>query len=157
MNLIFDHLLGREYAPGRQHCYSLVRDFFRDNFALELSDYAIPHDWDADRLNLIEMIYEREGFRKLMDWSLKDLRPADVLCVAVRSANPNHFVINLGDNQVLHHPLMQLSTVAPMRDYWRLSTCFVLRHPSVPDLRPTFPSTSIQELLDARYRPQIAT
>jgi cell wall-associated NlpC family hydrolase len=29
-------------------CYELGRDFFRDNFGIELTNYARPHDWSAD-------------------------------------------------------------------------------------------------------------
>lgn len=151
VDLAFDHLTGRPYVPGKVHCYSLARNFFKDNFGVELGDYAVPHDWDADKLNLIEMIHEREGFEKLESWSMKTLRPADVLCVAVRSANPNHFVINVGGNQLLHHPAPQFSRVEPMRDFWRMNTCYVLRHPAVPDLTPVKTDVTLQELLDARY------
>lgn len=155
VSLQFDHLLGRSYVPGSDHCYKLVRDFYRCNFGIELRDYAIPHDWNSDQLNLIEMIYEREGMEKVQDWTLKTLRPGDLLCVAVRASNPNHFLINVGGNQVLHHPLMQLSRVEMLRDFWRMSTCFVLRHPAVPDLTPVLPFTTIEELLRERYCPQV--
>lgn len=154
MSLAFDHLLGRDYEPGRVHCYKLVRDLFRDNFGMELRDYAIPADWNPDELNLIEMIYQREGFEKVMDWTPKTLRPADILCTAVNSSNPNHFIIYVGGNQIIHHPLDALSRVDEWRDFWRMSTCFVIRHPDVPDLTPQLPDTTIQDLINARYRPQ---
>ena len=151
VDIDYQHLLGRQYIPGRVHCYALVRAFFADILDIQLSDYVIPHDWDADRLNLIEKIYPREGFAKVEDWNPATLRPADVLCVAVGSANPNHFVINPGDGNLLHHPLNQLSRVEPMRDFWRKQTCYVLRHPDVPDLRPAQPNVEIMELNRARY------
>jgi cell wall-associated NlpC family hydrolase len=152
VELAFKHLCGRAYVPGEVHCYSLVRDFFHDNFGLSLANYAVPHDWNADKLDLINKIYEREGFEKVENWSLKTLRPADVLCVAFRAHNANHLVINVGGNQILHHPVAQLSRTDPFKDFWRMSTCYVLRHPEVPDLTPTKPDTTIQELIDARYR-----
>ena len=152
MELAFEHLLGRQYVPGKVHCLTLVRDFYRENFGIDIPDYAVPHDWDANKLDLIEKVHGRLGFEKVENWSIKTLRPADLLCIAVRSSNANHFLINLPDNQVLHHPLMQLSRVDPMRSFYRMSTCYVLRHPSVPDLTPVKPDVTIQELLDARYR-----
>lgn len=154
MELTYEHLLGRNYEVGVVHCWKLVRDFYSDNFQIDLGDYVIPKDWDADRLNLIEEIYQREGFFKVEDWSLKTLRPGDLLCIAVQSQNANHFVINLGNNQLLHHPLMQLSRVEPMRDFWRKQACYVLRHPLVPDLTPVYPDVTIKELADARYQVQ---
>lgn len=152
MELVYDHLLGRAYEPSRVHCYKLVRDFFADNFGLAMADYAIPHDWDADQLDLIGKIHEREGFEKIEGWSIRKLRPADVLCVAVRSRIANHLVINVGGNQLLHHPVDNMSRLEPMRDFWRMNTCYVLRHPDVPDLTPVKQDITIQELIDARYR-----
>lgn len=153
MTIQFDQLLGRPYVPGVCHCFKLVRDFYALNFGIEIGDYAIPMDWNANELNLIEMIHEREGFEKVADWSLKTLRPGDVLAVAVRSRNPNHFCIYVGGNEILHHPLDELSRVETLRDFWRMATCYVLRHPQVPDLTEPLPSTSIEELLRARYSP----
>lgn len=151
VQLTYEHLLGRDYVPGSVHCYALVRDFFRDNFGLELREYPFPHDWDSNKLDLIGKIHEREGFSKVEEWTLRDLRPGDVLCVAVHSSIPNHFVIVLDGNQLLHHPLMQKSRVEPMRDFWRRQTCYVLRHPSVPDLRPEATTVDIMDLINARY------
>lgn len=145
-----EHLVGRPYIHGVDHCYKLVRDFYLDNFGIVMGNWAMPSDWKADELNLIEMIYEREGFFKVEDWSIKNLHPGDLLCMAVRSSNPNHFAINIGGNEVLHHPLAQMSTIVPLRDYFRMSTCFVLRHLDVPDLRPVGEVKTIQELVDAR-------
>lgn len=154
MTVKFDHLLGRPYRVGVDHCLKLVRDFYADNFGTIIRDYAVPVNWNANDLNLIEMIYEREGFEKVTDWSLKSLRPGDLLAVAVRSRNPNHFCIYLGGNEILHHPLGELSRVEPLRDFWRMSTCYVLRHPNTPDLSSVLPTTTIKDLLDARYSVQ---
>lgn len=150
----YAHLEGRPYVPGRVHCYALMRDLYRDNFGIELRDYAIPRDWNSNQLNLIELIHEREGFFKVPDWSIKTLRPGDVLCIAIHSRNPNHFAAFVGENLILHHPRDQLSRTEMLRDFWRMTTCYVLRHPAVPDLTPSHPETSIQELISARYRPQ---
>lgn len=157
VTLKYDHLLGREYEPGRVHCYSLVRDFFKSNFQLELGNYAVPHDWDADEIDLIGEIYQSEGFIKLSDWTLKDLRPGDVLCVGVRTKNANHFVINVGDNLLLHHPLNQRSEVVPMRDFWRNRTNYVVRHPDVPYTPIVYPTKSILELARERYQVQASS
>lgn len=154
MELTYEHLLGRDYVPGSVHCYALVREFYRDNFGIEMNDYPFPHDWDADTLDLIGMVYEREGFFKVEDWTPKTLQPGDLMCVAVGTSNANHFVIYLGGNQLLHHPLSQKSRVEPMRDFWRKQTCFVLRHPAVPNLTPELPDVDIMDLINDRYSVQ---
>lgn len=156
MNLEYQHLIGRSYDPARANCYTLGRHFFKDVFGIELGDYAIPADWNASKLDLIGMIHEREGFEKLYEWDLKTIRPGDVLCTAIRTTNPNHFVVYVGNNKVLHHPLNSLSREEPMGEFYRMVTLYVLRHPDVPDLRPKLPDVTLQELVDARYFPQTA-
>ena len=156
MDLKYEHLLGREYEAGTVHCYSLVRDFYRDNFGILGADYAIPHDLDADVLNLVGLLHEREGMEKVENWTLKSLQPGDVLCTAIRAANPNHLVVYVGGNTVVHHLRGRTSCAEPLRDFWRMVTCFILRHPDVPDLRPTLSQTTIMDLARARYFPETA-
>lgn len=156
MNLKYEHLVGRSYLPGERDCYGIGREFFRENFGIELTNYARPHDWSSDSHDLIRDLHEREGFQMITDWKIKDIRPADVLCLAVGESNPNLFAIYIGDNNILIHLHGRISAVEPYRDFWRNSTCFVLRHPDVPDLRPTYPDTTISELLRDRYRVPVA-
>lgn len=154
MSLKYEHLLGRPFTGiGRDDCLKLFRDFYRDNFQISIRDYARPHDWSSDKLDLMRLCYEREGFDLITDWKIKDLRPADVLCVSIGEANPNHFSIYVGDNKIVHHLYGQLSREEPFRDFWRNHTGFVLRHPDVPDLRPTYPDVDLMELLRARNSP----
>lgn len=147
---MWQDLLGQPFDFGTHDCFALGRRYFRETFDIEVPDYARPHDWDADKLNLIELCYEHAGFEKVTRWKAKDLRPGDVLCMAVGSANPNHFAIYVGDNTMVHHLANRLSTAEPYRDFWQSVTCFLLRHPAVPDLRPVLPDIDITELLRER-------
>jgi cell wall-associated NlpC family hydrolase len=74
--------------------------------------------------------------------------------VAIRASNPNHFAVYVGENKLIHHPLLQLSREEPWRDFWRMTTCYVLRHPAVPVLTSALPETTIKDLVSARYSPQ---
>lgn len=146
----WDNLLGLPFEMGVRDCFALSRDFFQQNFGFEFEDYARPNNWDADRLNLIEACYTQEGFEKISDWKAKDLRPADVLCMAIGSSAPNHFAVCVGDNMMIHHLENRLSSEEVYRDFWRNMTCFILRHPDVPDLRPVYPDKDIGEILRER-------
>ena len=147
----YQNLIGLQPLLGERDCFSLVRAFFQQNFGIQIANLARPKDWDADDIDLINMCHEREGFQKITDWKIADLRPADVLCMSIGSRNPNHFAILVDDGNLLHHPSGRLSTVEPYRDFWRKVTSFVLRHPDVPDLRPQKVEVDIMELLRARY------
>lgn len=147
----YDHLLGRSFLPGVRDCFGHGRELYRDNFEIEITDYARPHDWSADKDDLIRKLHEREGFEMLAHWRVNDLRPGDVLALSIGEGNPNHFAIYVGDNKLTHHLAGRLSNEETYRDFWRNSTCFVLRHPAVPDLRPVREDTDLRSLLNARY------
>jgi len=150
VSLIYEHLVDRPFVFGAQDCLSLFRDFYKTNFNIDIRNYARPQNWSSDQLDLMRLCYEREGFDMVTDWKLKDLRPADVLCMAIGESNPNHFSIYLGDGEIVHHLAGRNSSKETFRDFWRSSTCYLLRHPDVPDLRPVYPDVDIRSLIDAR-------
>lgn len=146
----YDNLIGRPFKWGTTDCMSLVLDFYKQNFGIEIRNYARPTNWDPDKLDLMRLLPQREGFTTLTEYAPADLRPGDVLCVATGSSAPAHFAVYLGDNKLLHHRWGQFSNEEPFREFWRRAVCFVLRHPDVPDLRPVYPDITIEELLRAR-------
>lgn len=146
----WDNLLGRQFLVGVDDCFSMGREFFKQNFDIQIADYARPQNWDSDNLDLISRAFANEGFEKITSWRVEDLRPADVLCLSVSSSAPNHFAIYVGDNQMIHHLAGRLSTEEPYRDFWRSYTSFLLRHPVVPDLRPVYPDQDLGEILRER-------
>lgn len=148
MDIEYESLVGLPFVAGKQDCFTLTRDFFRINFGIDIPNFSRPTDWDADRLNLIPKLYPLAGFEKVDTW---DLRPGDVLATAIGSSNPNHFVVYVGDNLLLQHKYMQLSSTETFRPAWKMVTCFVLRHPDVPDLTPVYPDISLEDLLRKRY------
>lgn len=151
MTLRYDHLVGRSFVMGVQDCFQLGREFFADNFDIQIPDFARPQDWSSTNLDLVRHLYTRSGFQMITDWTIKDLRPADVMAMCVGESNPNHFAIVVDNNQILHHLANRLSNVEVLRDFWRHVTAFVLRHPDVPDLRPVHADVDIRTLLNARY------
>ena len=146
----YEHLLGRPFVWGEQDCFALGREFFADNFKIEITDYARPTNWSSDATDLMRLGYEREGFAMLTEWKVKDLRPADVLCMAIGERNANHFAIYVGNDTLVHHLYGRMSSKETFRDFYRNHTCYLLRHPDVPDLRPVYPDVDIMDLLRAR-------
>lgn len=152
-DLKYDDLIGRSFNWGTRDCFSMVRDFYRENFDMQITNYARPSDWSSDEVDLMRVCSEREGFELIPDWKVKDLRPGDVLCMAIGEANPNHFAIFVGGDQLIHHLYGRTSSKETFRGFHRNATCFLLRHPSVPDLRPVYPDVDIRTLIDARNAP----
>lgn len=145
-------LVNREFQWGRYDCYAMLRDFYKLNFDIELSDFARPTGWYSGALELILHNSHLDGWEKISTWSRKDLRPGDVLAIAILESEPNHLGIYLGDNTFAHHMMNSLSSVVPLGSHWLHSTCYLLRHPDVPDLTVKKPDVNIEELLRARHQ-----
>jgi cell wall-associated NlpC family hydrolase len=126
-------------------------DFFDQNFGIKLPDFARPTNWDADKLDLIGMNLDATGFQVLPDEEWYNLRPGDVLATAIASSNPNHLVIYVGGNEIIHHLFFKHSCKETLRPLWRMATMYMLRHPDVPDLRPQLPDGQLEEILRARF------
>lgn len=148
--IIYENLAGKAFIFGEQDCLSLFRQFYLQNFDIHIRNYSRPSDWSSDELDLMRLCYEREGFEMITKWKASELRPGDVLCMAIGEGNPNHFSIFVGDNKLVHHLYGRRSSVEPYHEFWQHKTCYLLRHPDVPDFRPTYPDVTIRSLLDAR-------
>ena len=106
----YNHLLGREFIHGKQDCYTMVRDFYRDNFGMSLRNYARPNLWwQQPNITLYSSLYSKEGFRAInvhpTDW-----RPADLLLMSIKSSSPNHIGIIVDDGSFIHHLYGRLSS-----------------------------------------------
>lgn len=154
MTLQYDDLLGQPFLWGTSDCFSMARKFFDKNFNIKIRNYARPSSWSSDEFDMMRVFPEREGFKTLTEYKLKDLRPADVLCLAIGEANPNHFAIVVEDNHFIHHLYGRLSVKEDLTAMWVGKAAFILRHPDVPDLRPTYPDINIMDLIDARNTPK---
>lgn len=150
----YDELLGRQFELSRADCFSIVRDFYDLNFNIKLTNYARPKDWNADDIDIIGGSYEHEGFFKVEDWTLKTLNPGDLLCMAIGTAKANHLAVYVGGNKIVHHKIYSMSSEETLRDFWRKSICYVLRHKDVPLVVEEKPEVSIMELLNERNRIQ---
>lgn len=140
--LRYKHLVGKQFNMGKNDCYSILCAVFKDNFGIEFPNYARPNDWWLEEnLNYYVDRYKATGFDLLEDPSLEDLRPFDVMLIAIPDPRDltrvvtNHCAIYLGDGMVLHHRMGTLSSVVPYRGVLRNLTTHIVRHKDVPDLR----------------------
>lgn len=147
--LEYKNLLGRPWEMNKEDCFTLVTDFYKQNFDIDIPNFARPIGWNADNLDLIRTCFAKGGFKMVSDeW--EDLRPADVLALAISTSNANHLAIYVGNNELIHHRIGVNSCEEPLRPFWRMSTLYILRHPNVPDLRPKLPTVELEELIRAR-------
>ena len=151
MKLIYENLVGKHFELGVQDCFRLVIDFFEQNFGISIPNIARPSDWKADELDLINQFYHLSGFKKLDVEENWPPRPADVLVTIVGGSAPNHLVVCLDANQILHHKQYSISSAETMRPIWKKATSYILRHPDVPDLRPVKPTLHLKDILNERF------
>ena len=145
-NFKYEHLEGKNFNLGVQDCFTVVHQFFYDNFGIEMENFARPNDWDAEKDNLIEHCWPKSGFEKLDVDEHWPPRPGDIMVCNVGGSVPNHLVIYLGKNTILHHKVGMLSGSELMRPAWKRYTSFLLRHPDVPNVLEEKPTLDLMEV-----------
>lgn len=143
----YEDFIGTQFELGKADCFTAVRDMYKLNFNIDITNYARPKDWNADEIDIIGLTYEREGFFKVEDWTLKTLNPGDLLCMAIGSHKANHMAVYVGNNTIYHHKVNSMSDAETLRDFWRRSICYVLRHKDVPIVTVEKPDIDIMELI----------
>ena len=104
-------LLGRNWVWGITDCWSLVRDWYKQEKNIDLVDYQRPIDPEKFLKNpLFEKYAKDTGFRELD--SNESLQKGDVLLMSILHPTLNHVAIFLGD-MVLHHLADRLSCREP--------------------------------------------
>ncbi|WP_419902136.1 NlpC/P60 family protein [Kiloniella sp.] len=130
----YEHLLGTEFNHGKQDCYTLIQQFYRDNFDISLRDYARPTKWWDRDMDLYSDNFRTEGF-EVVDLHIRDWQPGDLIMMAIQTSVACHAGIWIGDNKILHHFLNRRSNIENYSGIWRNNTVFVLRHNEVKELK----------------------
>jgi len=108
-------LIGRQWVWGVTDCWSLVRDYYKEEHNIQLLDYQRPIT-PQDFLDnpLFEQYAERTGFKELDN--NEKLKKGDVLLMSILHPTLNHVAIFLGD-EILHHLADRLSTREPYNEW----------------------------------------
>ena len=104
-------LKGRPWVWGVTDCWSLVRDFYKEEKVIELLDYERPvTPQEFNDVPLFERYAERTGFKELDP--NETLKNGDILLMSIMYNTLNHVAIFL-DGDVLHHLTDRLSCKEP--------------------------------------------
>lgn len=93
-------LVGREFIHGINDCYSLVRDWFRQERNITLKNFARGMDWWDSGEDLYDQNFSLAGFVSI---PFEDVQVGDCVLFKVRSPVTNHAAVVTGTNQILHH------------------------------------------------------
>ncbi|SMG00326.1 Phage tail assembly protein [Burkholderia singularis] len=118
-------LVGRMFAHGVLDCYTLIRDWYRQEREIVLRDFARRDDWWSQGGDLYMQHYRDAGFVALPEGA--PLERGDVILMQVRAPVPNHAGVYLDDGTMLHHLYGRLSSRDVYGGYWREITRLILR------------------------------
>ena len=117
-------LLGRQWVWGVTDCWSLVRDWYRQNKNIHLVDYERSMTPEEFLKNpLFERYALDTGFIELPPY--EQAKEGDVLLMSIMHPTLNHVAIFLGD-MVLHHLADRLSCREPYSEW--LQKCTAKRY-----------------------------
>lgn len=118
---------GREFFWGVQDCYTLLRDWYRKEKGIILTDYPREDSFWLKGQDLYLDNFEKEGFVRLADTETAQI--GDVFLHKLKSKEiPNHASIYQGNGQILHHVFGLLSIVEPLTGLWAKTIHSRYRH-----------------------------
>ena len=117
-------LIGRCFVHGVLDCYSLVRDWYRQEMKINLPDFNREDFWWQKGQNLYLENFEKVGFKKIEG----PLQTGDAILMQISSPVPNHAAIYLGRDKIIHHVQNRLSCRDIYGGFWKKNTSMFLRY-----------------------------
>lgn len=104
-------LVGRQFRHGVHDCYSLVRDWYRQERGVWLPPFPREEGWWAKGQNLIDDALASVPFREV---PLNQGQVGDVIKMTIGGTTTNHLGVYHGNGLVLHHLSGRFSTFSPL-------------------------------------------
>jgi proteasome lid subunit RPN8/RPN11 len=123
--------IGRDWVYGINDCFSLVRDWYRQEWGIILDDFARCEVGETckEGWNVFAESFESQGFTRLSAYGVK-LQAGDVLLMQIASPNPNHLglIFDSEKQEFMQHLRDRPSSIDPYGGYWAQHTVGVLRY-----------------------------
>ena len=122
-------LIGREWVWSLTDCWALVRDWYKEEWDLDVRDWDRPLTAEEfEEAPLFDSCWAATGFREL--GTTEQLNPGDLLLMRLGNKGLDHCGVYLGDQQILQHLRGRLSSRDLYNGYWIQCTGRRLRHAS---------------------------
>ena len=122
-------LIGRQWVWSISDCWTLVRDWYKETWDLDLPDWERPLDMDGFTANpMFDGCWKEAGF---VEVPLETMQVGDAILMSLDgSSGLNHVAVYVGEQQILHHIRGRLSSRDIYGGYYQKQTGRVLRHSS---------------------------
>ncbi len=119
-------LIGRHFIRGQTDCFSLIRDYYWNNFEYLFDDFDRDEDFDNSNSSIIMDVYESQGF--FIPENQVDIKEHDlIVSKSIKSAHPTHLEVFVGNSKTLQHLINRLSCKDYLREGLLKKTMKVLR------------------------------
>ena len=121
-------LIGREYSWGIADCWSIVTDFYEQEFKTTLDNYPErPNNVnDFSRNPFFESNIEAVGFSRIS--GEEPLKKGDIIFMSLRSPGLNHCAIYIENGMILHHLTDRLSCREEYNKWYQKCTGAIYRY-----------------------------
>ena len=119
-------LKGRQFIHGVTDCFTLIRDWYRQERNIRLPDFHRDDNWWEKGQDLYVENYASAGFVALDDG--EGIQPGDILLMNIGSSKANHGAVYIGNNAILHHLHGRLSCQEVYTGFYRERTRLKLRY-----------------------------
>lgn len=128
-HLLEEPLIGRHWKSGALDCISLSRAYYWQEYGLYLPDLPRYDGWweDEDTVQLFARNRDKYGMFQEVNGPAA---PGDLLLMAIRANQPNHFAVLVENNVILHQTVNGLSARRPFTTL-QATLVKVLRHQEV--------------------------
>lgn len=102
-------LIGRQWVWAITDCWTLVRDWYKEEWGLELKDWDRPlSPLEFVQAPMFDDCWADAGFRQLR--ADEELQVGDALLMSIADRGLNHVGVYVGNQMVLHHLRGRLSS-----------------------------------------------
>lgn len=102
-HLKFNKYLGRDFEINKNDCFSLIREYYKDEKDISIFNYPRKDNWYKENPNIINDNYKKEGFIKI---ELNNIIESDIV-----ELNNFHFGIYLEGDLLLSHERGKFSNI----------------------------------------------
>ena len=122
-------LLGRQWVWSVSDCWTLVRDWYKEEWDLNLPDWQRPTTaQEFQQAPMFEACFEEAGFVNL---GQEQPEFGDAILMRLDgSPGLNHVAVYVGEQRILHHLTGRLSSRDVWGGYYQKNTGLIVRHRS---------------------------